>query len=106
MVLIIYHREHGQERLKASTLIHYRVTERYLERFLLSKFKAKDINLLDINYKFVVDFETFLRTYKTTNHPQPLNNNGIMKHIIRLRKMINLALKLEWMAKDPLPITK
>jgi len=99
--LIIYHREHGQERLKASTLIHYRVTERYLERFLLAKIKAKDINLHDINYRFVVDFETFLRTYKSKDHPQPLKNNGIMKHIIRLRKMINLALKLEWMAKDP-----
>ena len=29
-----------------------------------------------------------------------MNNNGVMKHLIRLRKMINLAIRLEWIVKD------
>jgi integrase len=30
-----------------------------------------------------------------------MNNNGVMKHLIRLRKMTNLAIKLEWVVNDP-----
>lgn len=30
-----------------------------------------------------------------------MNNNGVMKHIIRLKKMVHLALRLEWIQKDP-----
>lgn len=35
------------------------------------------------------------------NHKKPLNNNGVMKHIERLRKMINMGVKLDWLSKDP-----
>src|SRR5690606_4863450 len=44
---------------------------------------------------------TFLRTALTLKKHQPLSNNGIMKHLERLKKLINLALKLEWIDKDP-----
>ena len=30
-----------------------------------------------------------------------LSNNGVMKHLERFKKMINLAIKLEWMHKNP-----
>jgi site-specific recombinase XerD len=30
-----------------------------------------------------------------------LSNNGVMKHLERLRKMINLALQMEWIDKNP-----
>ncbi len=48
-----------------------------------------------------MDFETFLRNHKPIDHQRPMNNNGVMKHLIRLRKMTNLALKLEWIISDP-----
>ena len=35
------------------------------------------------------------------DHQKPLHNNGVMKHMERFRKMINVALKNEWMEKDP-----
>ena len=31
----------------------------------------------------------------------PLSNNGVMKHMERLRKMVTLAHKMEWISKDP-----
>jgi len=58
--------------------------------------------LHEINYKFVTDFEYYLKTYIPLDHQKQLGKNGIMKHMERFRKMINVALKNEWMEKDPL----
>ncbi|WP_305363853.1 hypothetical protein [Daejeonella sp.] len=30
-----------------------------------------------------------------------MNNNGVTKHLIRLRKMTSLAVRLEWLGSDP-----
>ena len=99
--LITYHNEQAKTVLEWSTLKHYYVTQRYLEKFLQGQFKKKDIFLHEINYKFVVDFECYLRNHKPIDHQKPMNNNGVMKHLIRLRKLTNLAIKLEWIKNDP-----
>jgi site-specific recombinase XerD len=98
--LMEYHNEQAKSVLQWSTLKHYYVTQRYLNKFLLSQFRKKDIFLHEINYKFIIDFECFLRNIKPALHRKPMNNNGVMKHLIRLRKMINLAIRLEWITKD------
>lgn len=99
--LITYHNEQAKTVLEWSTLKHYYVTQRYLEKFLQGQFKKKDIFLHEINYKFVVDFECYLRNHKPLDHQKPMNNNGVMKHLIRLRKLTSLAIKLEWIKNDP-----
>jgi len=98
--LMDYHNETASAALTWSTLKHYAVT-RYLEKFLAVKYHTTDIRVKDIDYKFIVDFETYLRNHKPADHHQPINNNGVMKHLIRLRKMITLAFKLQWINKDP-----
>lgn len=99
--LIEYHNETATATLKWSTLKHYYVTQRYLTKFLQGKFRVKDVYLHELNYKFIHDFEIFLRNHKPKDHQKPMNNNGVMKHIIRLKKMVHLALRLEWIQKDP-----
>ncbi|MGN6640421.1 MAG: site-specific integrase [Mucilaginibacter sp.] len=99
--LMDYHYEVASAALTWSTLKHYGVTRRYLERFIKEKMNTTDIRIRDIDYKFIIDFETYLRNYKSADHYQPLNNNGVMKHLIRLRKMTTLAFKLQWITKDP-----
>jgi integrase len=99
--LMDYHHEVASASLTWSTLKHYAVTRRYLEKFLKEKRNTTDIRINDIDYKFIIDFETFLRNHKPIDHQKPLNNNGVMKHLIRLRKMTTLALKLTWIPKDP-----
>lgn len=99
--LVEYHNETAKAVLKWSTLKHYSVTQRYLTKFLDQQFKTPDIYLHEINFKFIQDFETFLRNHKPKDHQKPLNNNGVMKHIIRLKKMTHLAMRLEWISKDP-----
>src|SRR5690606_3375830 len=41
------------------------------------------------------------RNYKNSKNQLMLSNNGVMKHLERFKKMVNLAVKLEWMQKNP-----
>ena len=99
--LITYHNDNMIHVLRAGTMKNYYTTERYLQRFLLKKRRVKDIYLKQLNFRFITDFEHYLRTYKNSKKELLLSNNGVMKHLERLKKIINLAIKLEWMHKNP-----
>ena len=99
--LIAYHNGNMINVLKRGTMKNYYTTERYLHRFLLKKRRLKDIYLKQLNYRFISDFEHYLRNYRDSKKQLVLANNGVMKHLERFKKIINLAIKLEWMAKNP-----
>ncbi|MGA8855393.1 MAG: site-specific integrase [Christiangramia sp.] len=99
--LVTYHNTNMGSILKPGTLKNYFTTERYIKRYLKIKLKTNDIFLKQLSYKFIIDFEQFLRNGKSINHSQPLRNNGVMKHLERLKKLTKLALRLEWIEKDP-----
>lgn len=99
--LIAYHNSNMVRVLKAGTMKNYYTTEKYLYQFLDKKIKVKDIYLKQVNYKFITDFENYLRNYKDSKKQLSMGNNGVMKHLERFKKMINLAIKLEWMGKNP-----
>tara|TARA_R110002049_G_scaffold303902_1_gene498592 strand:+ start:269 stop:1513 length:1245 start_codon:yes stop_codon:yes gene_type:complete len=101
MELVEYHNSTMVSVLKYGTMKNYYTTERYLKKFLRDKFNTTDINLIQLNYRFIVDFEQYLRNYRPEKRRRTCANNGTMKHLSRLMKMINLALKLEWLEKDP-----
>ena len=101
MGLIKYHNDRMDENLEWGTQKNYFTTEKYIFEFLNDKLKKKDIPLSELNYRFINDFEYFMRKHQPTDHQKPMGNNTIMKHIERLRKMINLAVKMEWLEKDP-----
>ncbi len=104
--LIEYHNTTQDENLQWGTLKNYKTTKKYVELFLKEKYKKHDIYLSELNYKFICDFEYFMRKYKPTDHHPPMGNNTVMKHIERLRKMLNLAVRLEWIGKDPFSLHK
>jgi site-specific recombinase XerD len=99
--LLEFHRVHMQTTLKPGTLKNYRTTEKYLNQFLSDKLKTSDIYLKEISYRFITDFEYYLRTYNSKSGRPAPSNNGVMKHLERLKKLTNLAQKLEWIEKDP-----
>ncbi|MEH6762767.1 MAG: site-specific integrase [Maribacter arcticus] len=99
--LIAYHHGNMAFVLKRGTMKNYYTTEKYLYKFLLKKRRLKDIYLKQLNYEFVTDFEHFLRNYRNSKKQLMLSNNGVMKHLERFKKMVNLAVKLEWMHKNP-----
>ncbi len=80
---------------------NYYTTDKYLNKFLDQKLQVNDIYLKQLNYRFILDFEQFLRNYKPKKERRTLTNNGVMKHLERFKKMINLAVKLEWLVKNP-----
>nr|WP_297787690.1 site-specific integrase [uncultured Allomuricauda sp.] len=99
--LLSYHNEKMSVVLKAGTMKNYYTTERYLNRFLSKERKVNDIFLKQLNYAFVTEFEHYLRNHRDSNKKLSLGNNGVMKHLERFKKMLNLAVKLEWMEKNP-----
>jgi integrase/recombinase XerD len=99
--LMTYHNTEIKKLLERGTMKNYFSTERYVKEFLLSKKKRNDIYLSQLDYKFVLDFEIYLRQREPDKGQRPCGNNTVMKHIERLRKMINIALKNDWIVKDP-----
>ncbi|KGO85401.1 integrase [Flavobacterium rivuli WB 3.3-2 = DSM 21788] len=99
--LMEYHNEQQLHKLAPGTMKNYHTTQRYVKKFLMEKLYRNDVVLSQLTYKFILDFESYLFNYVPKDHQKPLNNNGIMKHIERLRKMINMAVKLDWLTKDP-----
>ena len=99
--MVEYHNTNMKDSLTWGTMKNYSTTQKYIQRFLKAKFATSDMYLSELTYKFIADFEYFLRNYKPLDHHKPLANNGVMKHIERFRKMINMAIRMEWLDKDP-----
>ncbi len=99
--LIDYHNTHLKDTLEWGTLKNYFTTQNYVKEFLTERLRKKDIYLSQLSYRFITEFEMFLKGYQPKDHRKPMGNNTVMKHIERLRKMIDLAIKNEWLEKDP-----
>jgi site-specific recombinase XerD len=99
--LIDYHNTHLKDTIEWGTMKNYMTTQRYVKEFLKAHVRTADILLTQLSYKFIADFEFYLRSYEPVDHHNAMGNNTVMKHIERLRKMINLAIKNEWIERDP-----
>ena len=98
--LIAYHNTTMGTVLRKGTMKNYFSTERCIKEFLKNEKGVEDILLNKLNYGFIVDFEQYIRKYKPATR-MGCANNGAMKHMERLKKMSRLAVKLEWLEKDP-----
>lgn len=99
--LVGYHNVQMKSTLSLGTLKNYFTTQKYLQRFLREVFRKKDVYLSELNYRFITEFECYLRNYEPEDHHKPLGNNGVMKHLERFRKVVNLGVKMEWLEKNP-----
>ncbi len=93
--LVKHHNQNHGGLLTYGSMKNYRTTEKYLHEFLEEKHRTKDIFLKQLNFKFLKDFEYWLR------EDRPCNNNTVIKHVQRLRKMIRVAVANDWLVKDP-----
>lgn len=99
--LMEYHNTAQQSILEWGTMKNYMTTQKYILAFLKSHYRTSDKYLSELTYMFITDFEYFLRTQRTKLGEPVLANNGVMKHLERFRKMINLAIRLEWIDRNP-----
>lgn len=96
-----YHNKTQASILAPGTMKNYFGTGKYLFRFLEEKYGIPDIPLPQLNYKFICDFEHYILNTSHLQRSKPCTQNGAMKHIERFMKMIRLAVRLEWLEKDP-----
>ncbi|SHF55494.1 Site-specific recombinase XerD [Salegentibacter echinorum] len=93
--LINYHKEKMGKVLKYGTMKNYTTTENYLKGYLKAQYHTSDVYLKQIDYQFILGFESYLRTLPS------LQNNGVMKHMERFKKLMRLAEHLDWIEKNP-----
>ncbi|MDF1697009.1 MAG: site-specific integrase [Saprospiraceae bacterium] len=99
--VVEYHYKIAVTTIKVGTLKNYRTTEKYIKLFLNEELKVDDIYLKQLRYSFITKFENFLRLHRPLDHQRKMENNTVMKHLQRFRKIISLAVRLEWIERDP-----
>ena len=99
--LFKYHNLTERAKLDKATFAHYQTTQKYFNEFLRKKKKTEIIPLRTIDYKTLIDFELFLRKKTGLNSAEVMHTNTVMKHFCRIRKMLNLAERLEWIQTNP-----
>ena len=87
--------------IKPGTSKNYLATLIYIKLFLKEQMNTTDIYLSQLNYKWLLDFEEFVKTRHPFDHRKPCGQNTAMKHIQRLRKIIGIAIRNEWLDRDP-----
>ena len=99
--LVNYHNQFVEKKIHKDTLRSYKTSQKYLFSYINELLKTTDLYLKELDYQFLLGFESYLRNYQPANGQLKIQNNTVMKHIQRLRKMIRMAIELEWINKDP-----
>lgn len=99
--LFEYHNTNMVNTLKPGTMKNYYSTEKYLKIYITTKLRTSDVPLSDLKHKFILDFENYIRTFKPKKNRKTCTNNGTMKHLERLMKVVRLGVRMEWLDKDP-----
>jgi site-specific recombinase XerD len=95
-----YHHVKMTELIKAgkvakTTLAKYNYCQGKVEAFLKHRYKVKDKSLQDLSLKFVNEFEHFLLVHER------MQTNSAHKYIVNLKRIMNVAVSLEWIPKNP-----
>lgn len=88
------HKLEGKD-MSRSTIMRYETAYRHTQEFIQFQYKKDDVDIEEVNYQFVKDYEFFLKTERDCNH------NSTMKYLKNFKKIIRIALANEWLKKDP-----
>lgn len=99
--LIQYFNENLGHTLRPNILKQYQTSQRYMQDFIHKRFRKKDIYLSDLDFGFILGFEKFLKGFSPKQGQQSMGHNTAMKHIKRLKRLITLAYRIEWIERDP-----
>src|SRR5690606_18608365 len=77
------------------TAERYRTAKKHVEDYIQSNYHVKDLNVKDINHKFISGFEYYLKTTRKCSH------NTAIKYITNFKKIIRIAYANDWISKDP-----
>jgi site-specific recombinase XerD len=88
------------EKVTMSTLTRYKITKNKVEAFIKETYKVEDKALPEMRLKFVTEFEHFLLTV------QKIQSNTAHKYIKNLKKIMNMAVGLDWIPSNPFNLFK
>jgi site-specific recombinase XerD len=88
------------EKVTKSTLTRYKITKNKVEAFIKETYKVEDKALPEMRLKFVTEFEHFLLTV------QKIQSNTAHKYIKNLKKIMNMAVGLDWIPSNPFNLFK
>jgi site-specific recombinase XerD len=84
----------GQE-FAPGTLERYKTSLKHTIEFIQWKYSVSDIEIKDIDYAFITEYEFFLRSVRKCA------NNTAVKYIKNFKKIVKLCISNGWLDKDP-----
>lgn len=102
---IDYHNLKMAEKVKVGkiapkTLSRYFITRNKVERFMKLNYKSNDRKLNEIKLSFVTEFEHYLLTV------EKMQSNTAYKYIKNLKKIMSMAVGLDWIPANPFNLFK
>ena len=95
--------KHHNEQMKALvkkefsplTLERYETSFRHTQEFMKWKFKVNDIDVKQMKYEFIADYEFWLKSVRNCDH------NTSMKYLSNFKKIVHICIKNGWLTRDP-----
>jgi site-specific recombinase XerD len=84
---------------------NYHTTYQYLRQFLTDQIAAKDVLLAKITHKFLFDFRDYIKDHPALQG-KPATQNGLAKHVERVKRMISWSKEREWISANPVEAFK
>lgn len=86
--------------IKHASLIQYKTTQRHVDAFLLEK-KEPNYRLRQTDYRFLLDFDLFLKKKKVLGTEKIFTASTVNKHHSRFRTLLIRAVKENLLEKNP-----
>jgi len=77
------------------TLERYETSFRHTQEFMKWKFKVNDIEVKQMKYEFIADYEFWLKSVRNCDH------NTSMKYLSNFKKIVHICIKNGWLTRDP-----
>ena len=82
-------------KVSEKTLVRYKITQNKVKSYMKEKFKVDDKPLPELRLSFVTEFEHHLLTV------DKIQSNTAHKYIKNLKKIMNMAVGLDWIPSNP-----
>jgi integrase len=77
------------------TLERYETSLRHTLTFMQWKYKINDVDIKQLKYEFIADYEFWLKTVRKCDH------NTTVKYLSNFKKIVHICLKNGWIQNDP-----
>jgi integrase len=77
------------------TFERYETSFRHTKEFMKWKYKVEDIDVKQLKYEFIADYEFWLKSVRKCDH------NTSIKYLSNFKKIVHICIKNGWLERDP-----